>query len=65
MLILIGSAALFAILFYFIVRPKNKQKTDANYQKAVKQSQELQKAKQNAASKKKNSSFKVIEGGKK
>ncbi|WP_088809943.1 MULTISPECIES: hypothetical protein [Listeria] len=61
-LIIIGaiSALLLFVLFHFIAAPKA-----SGYKKAVKQSKQLRRNEENRISKKKKSSFKVIDGGKK
>lgn len=61
-LLVIGaiSLALLFLVFHFIAAPK-----ESGYKKAVKQSKRLHPKREQAISKKKKSSFKVIDGGKK
>ncbi|SQC69417.1 Uncharacterised protein [Listeria fleischmannii subsp. fleischmannii] len=61
-LLVIGaiSLALLFLVFHFIAAPK-----ESGYKKAVKQSKRLHPKREQAVSKKKKSSFKVIDGGKK
>lgn len=61
-LIIIGvvSASLLFVLFYSMAA-----KNESGYKKAVKQSRKLRQNEENRISKKKKSSFKVIDGGKK
>ncbi|MBC1521096.1 hypothetical protein HB912_05435 [Listeria aquatica] len=62
---LILSAGIFATLFYFINRGTERKETDSAYKRAVKQSKAIREAKSKPVKKKKKSSFKVIDGGKK
>lgn len=62
---LVLSASIFTALFYFINRVAGQKETDSAYKRAVKQSKELRESKAKPAKKKKKSSFKVIDGGKK
>ncbi|MGJ8729191.1 hypothetical protein ACRW9N_01855 [Listeria aquatica] len=59
------SAGIFATLFYFINRGTERKETDSAYKRALKQSKAIREAKSKPAKKKKKSSFKVIDGGKK
>ncbi|CAM4269649.1 hypothetical protein AABM06_09965 [Listeria ivanovii] len=62
--ILAVSLLIGTIIFTLIFRLLSNKKTDSNYQKAVKQSKNLH-ADKKKTKKKRKSSFKVIDGGKK